>query len=198
MEPYLYHGIRFYNYDLLIKIIQSGYIVPRCELEQGLIVDRNNIFNGTKYISLCQKSLGIEDDSYYKSSFNDFIFNKPNLVLKNNNIKIIFPNNISYYDRDMMTKEEWNKIIFSDGEERTSYYIDEVQTKERISLKDNLIAIGIPICELEKNYNEKYIKELLNKIKTELINKELNVPIINSSISGFADNEECIKKYILK
>ena len=43
MEPYLFHGIKWFNYDLLIKIIESGYILPRCMLEPGLVTDQNNI-----------------------------------------------------------------------------------------------------------------------------------------------------------
>ena len=145
MEPYLYHGIKWYNYDLLLRIIKSGYIMPRCNLETGLITDKNNIFNGTKYISLCQKTLGDDDESVFKSSFNDFIYNKPNLVLKNNNIKIIYPNCMTLFDKDMMSPAEWNKMIFNDNDERVTYYLDEVQTKDNISLKDNLTCSALDI-----------------------------------------------------
>ena len=72
MNNYLYHGVKWWNYDLLVEIIKSGYIMPRCELKEGLVTDQNNIFNGTKYISLCQKSLYDPREEYlYKSSFDD-------------------------------------------------------------------------------------------------------------------------------
>ena len=195
MEPFLYHGLKWNNYNLLFKILKSGYILPRCKIEEGLVTDKNNIFNGTKYISLCQKSLF---DSHmidiYKSSFDDFIFNKPTLVLKNNNINLIYPENITLFDKDFMSPQEWGKIIYNDDEHRFSYYLDELQTSDEISLEDNLIAIGIPLKKISKDYSNEEQKDILLRIKSIILEKYNDIPIINSSVYDFADSEELIEK----
>lgn len=199
MENYLYHGIKWYDYKILVKILESGYIMPRCMLKEGLIVDNNNIFNGNKYISLCQKSLWSEEDQWeYKRSFDDYIFNRPTLVLKKENIDIAYPNLISKLENDTMSPEKWKRITFNDDEERYSYYCDELQTKEKIALKDNLIAIALPGNHLKRQLSTDEARQILKSVKETLIKSELDVPILDSSIYDFADNEECIKKNILK
>ena len=196
MKPYLYHGIKWYNYDLLLKIIESGYILPRCELTDDIVDDKNNIFNGTKYISLCQKSIGTDCKSI-KTSFNEYILNKPTLLLDKKNINLIYPRFITPLENELISPLEWEKLIYNDSDRRVSYYLDEVQTKDRISLKDNLIAVGLPLRHLLRNYSEEEMKNIYNKVKLVLQEKGIDVPIINSSEYDFADDEECIKKYSL-
>ena len=199
MEAYLYHGIKWDNYNLLFKILQSGYILPRCDLEKNLVTDENNIFNGTKFISLCQKNLGPDNEYFFKSSFNDYIFCKPNLVLNNSKLRLIYPYVKTRFEIDNIPPDEWETIVHNDDDDRRiSCYIDEVQTKDRIDLKENLIAIGIPMFQLGRHFDREEIKKFLNKVKETLIESDLDVPIVNSSIYNFADNKENIKTYSLK
>ena len=195
MEPFLYHGIKWNNYSLLVKILKSGYIFPRCMLEDGLVTDKNNIFNGTKYISLCQKSLfDVHMEGIFRCSFDEYILNKPALVLKNENIKLIYPENLTMLDKDMMSPEEWRNIIFNDGEKRFSYYLDELQTDDAISLKDNLLAVGIPLSIFSKQYTKVEQQKILTEIKSIILKEYDNIPIVDSSIYNFADDEKCLKK----
>ena len=128
LEPYLFHSVKWKNFDLLVDIINSGYIMPRCMLEEGKITDTNNIFNGTKYISLSQK--GIADGE--RSSYDELVMDgNPCLVLKRDNLDLISPR---YVDRNELSPDEWRAILFNDGDERFSYYGDELQTKQKISL----------------------------------------------------------------
>ena len=198
MEPYLYHGIKWNNVDLLKDILNSGYILSRRKLNNK-IVDKNNIFNGDRYISLCQKTL---IDNYmrcdYRIAYDDYIVNKPCIVLKNNNIKLIYPNLITMLDKDCMSSEEWHNIIFKNDENRYSYYMDELQVEDEVDLKENMIAVGLPISYIDFNYKENEKKELLDSIYNILEKKYPNIDIIDSSRYSFADNEEEIKKHILK
>jgi hypothetical protein len=187
IEPYLFHSVKWHNFDLLIKILESGYILPRNMLEKGLVTDKNNIFNGTKYISLAQKSLA--DGG--RSSYDELIVDSPCFVLKRDNLDLIYPR---YADRDYMSNEEWNKILFQDGDERYSYYEDELQTKNPIPLKSNMIALGIPVDYLKYNYDGVSYDDTLAKVAEALKANNLNVPIINSSRYSFADNKEQIEK----
>lgn len=194
MESYLFHGIKWYDYDLLIKILESKYILPRCMLKEPLL-DSNNIFNGTKYISLCQKSLGPDYTGAFRSSYDEFIFNKPCFVLENKSFDIIRTDIMSTYDAEMMSPEDWNKIIFNDGKIRPSYYIDEVQTKDKISLKDNLKAVGLPLRDIEKRKSQEELKNYLINLRNTLDKIDKEIPIVNSSCYDFGNGEECIKKY---
>lgn len=198
IEPNLCHGIRWYNYDLLKEILNSGYIMPRCMLKEGLVTDENNIFNGTKYISLCQKSLG---DDYlkhlYRLSYDECIVGKPCLILNNKGINLIYPNQLSIFDVDQISPEEWKKIIFKDDDIRYSYYMDELQTKDVISLSNNLLAVGLPISNMNRNIDKEKKEQIIEDIYT-IIKEKYNVPLIDSTDYSFADNEENIKKYTLK
>ncbi len=194
MEPFLLHGIKWNNYDLLLSIIDQGYILPR-SMQENPPEDRNNIFNGDDYTSFCQKSLM---DGYmfelYRCSFDDFILNKPTLVLKADNVNLIYPRNMTMLEKDMMSTDEWRKLICNNEGERVSYYGDELMTKDKVSLKDNLIAIGLPMDDLKMSYSEEQIEDLVSKIKDGLgkLGRE-DVPIVNSSIYSFADNMEEIE-----
>ena len=188
IEPYLFHSVKWKNFDLLVEIIRSGYIKPRCMLEEGKITDTNNIFNGTKYISLTQK--GMADGE--RSSYDELVMDEnPCLILKKDNLELITPR---YADNNEMTTEEWRAILFNDGDERFSYYGDELQTKNMISLKDNLIAIGLPMSYLKTNYDNVDGDEVLANVREALKESGLDVPILDSSFYTFADNEEEMEK----
>lgn len=196
MEPYLYHGIKWNNYDLMIKILKNGYILPRC-MQNEEIKDDFNLFNGTKYISLSQKTLIEDDREIYRVAYDNFIYNKPMFVLDYKNIDIIYPNIFTIFDKDMMSVKEWQNMLHNDDEQRYSDYCDEVQTKDKISLKKSLLALGLPMKHLEDNYTNEDIKKFLNNLKRVLEDNKINVPVINSSIYDCADDMEHIKKYSL-
>ena len=118
MEPYLYHGIKFYSIETLYKIIESGFIMPRCMMETPS-EDKNNIFNGTKYISLSQKSeIDPRFNDEYRNAFDEFIFEKLCIVIDS----IDNPIHPNLVDWDYLSTEEQQKILFNDSDERRSYY----------------------------------------------------------------------------
>jgi hypothetical protein len=94
-----------------------------------------------------------------------------------------------------MDPEEWRKLIFRDDGERVTYFADELQTKDRISLHSNLIAVGLPKAVL--NY-EKNGEETFERIQKTLRDKGLSVPIIDSSVYSFCDNAETIENNKIK
>ena len=199
MNDYLYHGVKWKNYDLLVKILESGYILPRCMLEEGLVTDRNNIFNGTKYISLCKKTL-IDFDliDAFSSSYDSFIVNSPCLVLKNNNLNLIHPRIITAAERESIGREEWQALLYRDDDERLTYFVDELQSKDPISLKDNLVAVGLPLDDLEFGMDIGEREKILTDISTVLKKKGYDVPLLDSCMYSFADNEESMNRSKIK
>ena len=187
MNKYLYHGIKWGNYDLLIKILESGFILPRCMIEDIDKDDHNNIFNGTKYISLTDKVL-LDGE---RSSYEEVIVDSPCFVLRRDNISLIQP---KYVDWDEVSIDEKRKILYSDSDERYSYYGDEVQTKEQRSLKSNLVAIGLPMYDLDFTHDKNAKLRLFGDIKKALSGMDIDVPILNSSLYSFADDDENIEK----
>ena len=192
MEPFLYHGIKRYNLDLLETILKDGYLKPRKDLPEGLVTDKNNIFNGTEYVSLCEKALySGYADGHTRVSYDEFISNQICLVFKNDNIKLIFPDII---DLDFLSTEEWAAIKFKDGDHRYTYFEDEVQTKDTISLKDNLVAIGLPMEYLGYSYGKGEIKEICDRLTSIMEEQGYSVPIVDSSKYSFADDYEKIEE----
>ena len=187
MNNYLYHGVKWWNYDLLVEIIKSGYIMPRCMLPKEANQDTNNIFNGTKYISLTEK-VRLDGE---RSSYEEVIYGNPCFVLKRDYIDLIHP---KFIEKEMMTPEDYRKILFSDADERFSYYGDEVQTKDKISLKSNLVAIGLPVYDLDATFDNEGKLRLFGSIKEALLGHDIDVPIVNSSLYDFADDEEAIER----
>ena len=193
MEAFLYHGIRDYNLDKLINILQSGFILKRSELtEEYNKKDENEIdFNGENWISLTQKSLF---DPYYDSprvsSFDRFIYNHICLVLQNHYKDLAFTN---FVDFDMYGSSYFRNITKGDSKERYSCFVDEVQTNKNIPVSD-VIAIGYP-----KNYldGKKDVDSDIERIKNTLNEIKLSIPIVDSSNYDFADNHENIKKYTI-
>ena len=193
MEPYLYHGIRFNNIETLYKILDSGFILPRCMIKGSENFDRNNIFNGTKYISLTMKTLMDEHDlEYYRSSFDEVILGSLCIVIDGFK-DIVFP---SYVDWDRISTEEAKRILFKDDDQRYSYYLDEVQTNKRIPIS-NFIAIGYPNYTFEYHLGTINNKEQLLRLKERLLTHGLDIPIVDSSSYYFADDRDNIKKYTL-
>ncbi len=193
VEPYIYHGFKHYRVDILISVLNSGFILPRCMINDESLKDNNNLFNGNKYISLCQKSI-IDDGliNVYRCSFNERIFN--NLCVVIDNVEsLLYPDLIEW---DYTSKEDLNKILFKDGKLRRSYYQDELQTEIPISIT-KFIAVGYPKSYFETIYGEEQCMKILKTIKRELEKHNLDIPIVNSGYYDFADNSEHIKKYTL-
>ncbi len=193
VEPYMYHAFKFYRIDTLLKVLDSGFILPRCMINDESLKDKNNLFNGTKYISLCQKSL-IDDrmTSIYRNSFDEIVFNNLCVVM-DNVTDVLYPNLI---DWDYMGDKEVNEILFNDSPLRHSYYQDELQTDKPIPI-DKFIAVGYPNAYFETHYGKLQNEENLEVIRNELEKHNLDIPIINSGNYDFADNSNCIKKYTL-
>ncbi len=194
MEPYLYHGIRDYNLDRLINILKTGYILPKKMLPDEFKVVRNQQFdfNCQSWVSLSQKSLY---DDYYEdcnpSSFERFVYNHLCAVIDNNIDGINLVNHIFY---DYYGPTGLVNIVSDESEERYSTYMDEVQTRIPVPT-DKFLAIGYPLKHYQRNNKDldEIRKELL-LLRSTLDNKNLKIPIVDSSNYDFADTREDIKK----
>ncbi len=189
MEPYLYHGIKFKNIEVLLEILSTGFIVPR-SMQKHPIEDNLNIFNGNKYISLSQKSL-IEDGMRWMArvSFDVIIHNNINIVI-NNFLDIIYPDLVNW---DCLSPQEARRIRLCDDRQRCSDCMDEVQTDKPIP-KSNFIAIGYPTT-LRSNPEERDAD--IRRIYEAIKRAELDIPVVDSSHYDFADTQEHIKRYTL-
>lgn len=194
VEPYIFHGFKHYRVDILLSVLNSGFILPRCMINDESLKDSNNLFNGNKYISLCQKSI-IDEGlvRIYRSSFDERIFN--NLCVVIDRVEgLLYPDLIEW---DYTGKEELDKILFKDGNLRRSYYQDELQTANPIPIT-KFIAVGYPEFHFEINYGKEQSIKILRTIKDELERHNLDIPIVDSGYYDFADNSERIKKYTLE
>lgn len=193
IEPYTYHGFKFYKIDTLLKVLDSGFILPRCMINDESLKDKNNLFNGTKYISLCRKSM-IDDrmTGIYRNSFDERVFDNLCVVM-DDVTDILYPNLIEW---DYLGERELKEILFNDNELRYSYYQDELQTAKPIPIT-KIIAVGYPKAYFETTFGEEQSNKSLEIIRSELEKHNLDVPIVNSGNYDFADNAECIKKYTL-
>lgn len=191
MEPFLFHGFKNDNIDALLNVLECGYILSRKNLTSNGYVyknDCNNIFNGNDWISLSQKSLIDNRLSHiYRSSYDEFIFNKICLVIDPMGLDLKYTNTI---DWDNCYPDVLRELVNDDNTIRYSYYMDEVQVKHSLS-KTKFLAIGYPIKSV-RNTNK--VIEDLNRIRESLLRVELNIPIVNSDIYTFADNRNEIAK----
>lgn len=186
VEPYFFHGIRRLNLDALYKIIDSGYILPRSMLN-GTVTDCNNIFNGNSWISISQKSLYDPTSMrYFRDSYSEWIPNNLCIVI-NPNIKDIRYTN--YIDADEFYPDERKRLVKDESDTRYSYYIDEVQTKKPIFIED-FLAIGYPLERFKSIKSQEEIDKDLETIYSMLEQKGITIPVLNSSIESFADNEK--------
>lgn len=185
VEPYFFHGIRRLNLDALYNIIDSGYILPRTMLN-GKVTDHNNIFNGNSWISISQKSL--YDPAHmreFRDSYSEWIVNNLCIVI---NPKINDIRYTNYIDSDEFYPEERKRLVKDESDTRYSYYIDEVQTRHPIFI-DDFIAIGYPLERFKATKSKEEIDKDLETIYSMLEQKGLNIPVLDSSIESFADNE---------
>lgn len=189
MEPYLYHGIKFRNLEVLLEILSTGFILPKA-MQKNPNDDGHNIFNGDKFISLSQKTL-IDDGLRFRArcSFDDAIYRNINIVISNF-WDIIYPDLVEW---DFISPERARAIRLSDSRQRFSDCIDEVQTDKPIP-KSNFIAIGYP-TDLRSDPKERDAD--IKRIYEALKRAQLSIPVVDSCHYDFADTEEHIKKYTL-
>ena len=189
MEPYLFHGFRDFNIDVLCKVLENGFILPR-KMIDGAKTDCNNIFNGNAWISLCQKSL-MDTSMYYRfrDSYSEWVLDHLCIVIKNDIDGVRFTN---YIDPDECYASVRKRLVYDENLERYSYYMDEVQTNVPIPC-DKFLAIGYPMDHFKRIKTDDEINEDINRIYKMLEESGLEIPIVNSSEYSFADNEKCIR-----
>ena len=96
MESYFYHRFRNFNLDTLLRVFDSGFILPRKMVVNG-VDDANNIFNGNSYISLVQKTLMTDDMCrYFRSAYNELIQGNLCVVISSEIDGIVYPNYIDF------------------------------------------------------------------------------------------------------
>lgn len=189
MEPYLFHGFRDFNVDVVCRVLENGFILPRKMINDAK-TDCNNIFNGNAWISLCQKSL-MDTSMYYRfrDSYSEWILDRLCIVIDNNIDGLRFTN---YIDPDECYASVRKRLVYDENPERYSYYMDEVQTNIPIP-SDKFLAIGYPVDYFRSVKSFEEMREDISKIYKILEEKGLNIPVINSSEYSFADNSECIR-----
>lgn len=197
MNPYLYHGIRDYNLSRLINILDTGFILPKKMLPDSFKIDRKDELDltGKSWISLCQKTLY---DDFYKetnpSAFEVDIFNHICAVIDNNIDGLHYTNHLLL---DFFGPKYIMSMVKDDSEERYSTYLDEVQTKNPVPTS-KFIAIGYPKSFFEEHDTKRNVTNELDILAKKLKEKNLNIPIVDSSYYDFADDEEQIKKLTIR
>lgn len=190
MEPYYFHRFRNYNLERLIQVLESGFILPRSMMKNPP-TDQNNIFNGTNWISLAQKTLMDDQQcNYFRSSYNELIPGNICVVISPSIDGIVFPDYFDY--ENVFDDKEREKVFFNDGKERFSYYLDEVQTDVPIPTS-KFIAIGYPVSHFKITKSDKEIAEDIENIKSTMERNKINIPILDSTSYSFADDERHMK-----
>lgn len=194
MSDYIFHGIKFYDFERLHQIIDTGYILPRKMMGENKPNDDFNLFNGTEYISLSMPSQGSDRLArVYGSAYKRYIFSNLCFVL-DDIPNLEYP--VLMFEDDIYL-DEYQKMLRSDEGLRYSYFMDEVMTKDKIPLS-KVVAIGYPKGCIEDRFDEDRANMELKALFEHLDRKNINVPVVDSTYYGFADNEEAIKKYTLK
>jgi len=190
MEPYFFHGFRDYNVDTVCRVLESGFILPRKMITNGFD-DSNNIFNGEAWISLSQKSL-IDPHPRYRvrEAYNEWIYDHLCVVISPNIDGVTYTN---YVDSDECYKEWRKHVVYDDNPIRYSYYIDEVQTNVAIPV-EKILALGYPSNYFFMIKGESGVKDDLDVLCNKLASKNLDIPIVNSSMYDFADNSKQLIK----
>ena len=194
MSDYVFHGIKFLDFERLHQIIDTGYILSRKMMGENKPNDTYNLFNGTEYISLSMPSQGSPRLArIFKNAYNYYIFN--NLCIVFGDVpNIIYP--LLMCEEDIYL-DEYQKILRSDEGDRFSYFMDEVMVKDKIDLS-RAIAIGYPLDNIKGQFNEEKAYKELETLYDHLEKKNINIPVIDSTHYGFADTPEDVKKYTLK
>ncbi len=194
MSDYIFHGVKFFDFERLHQIIETGFVLSRKMMTENKPDDTYNLFNGTEYISLSMPSQGSPRlGRIFKSAYDRYVFG--NLCFIFDDVpNLVYP--ILITDEDIYL-EEYRKILRTDEGERYSYFMDEVMTKDRIPLS-RCVGIGFPKELIAKRIDEGTADKELKSLFEHLESKNIKVPVIDSTYYGFADTKEDIKKYTLK
>lgn len=184
LYPKLYfHSVRF-NFNYLIDILNSGYILSRDNVHHA---NSKESFSGNNYISLIKYQEGINEIYYQEDGvikvcgFNVYVVNHAGLILHNiNPLPTLF-----------MSYNELYKTANDDSLIRFSELGDEFQIRDSISL-DKMIALFYPITLMRQNDIEKYDEEL-KMLSKALKDNNYYMPIIDST--GYLIDNELDKFY---
>lgn len=209
----LYHAIsveeEYYDQDktlvVLEHILKDQHLLSR-RLQKDLDPEKGG-FSGFDYISLYDNSLRgakpYANNKFYEGydSYHCYIANSLSLGFKRNNIAIIKPTLIRPVIFDWGSLEEM-RYLGRYAEERYTDMPDEVQVKDKISLK-NLTCLTLPVHLMVRGENgtifdENGISDCLNKTKKLLEKYGYSIPIYDLYSRTKLDSEEKITKVYQK
>lgn len=188
MEPYYFHRFRNFNLDALYSVVENGFILPR-KMIKDAPSDTKNIFNGNSWISLSQKSL-MDDlmNRRFLSSYNELIVGSLCAVIDKDIPGVVDTNYVIY---DFLSPSLKDKIRNSEALPRFSEFLDEVQTDVAIPI-EKFLAIGYPLSHFRKSLSDEDVIRDIEKIEDAFLKKGISIPILDSGIYDFADDEEHI------
>ena len=194
MSEYIFHGIKFFDFERLHQIIETGYILPRKMMGENMPDDTYNLFNGTEYISLSMPSQGSPRLArIFKSAYDRYVFGNLCFIFEDVP-NLVYPLLIS---EDDIYLEEYRKILRTDEGERYSYFMDEVMTKDKIDIS-NAVAIGYPKEMINSRIGSDVASKELDSLYNHLDKRNIKLPVIDSTYYDFADTSEDIKKNVLR
>ena len=194
MNDYLFHGIKFFDFERLHQIIEIGYILPRKMMGENKPDDTYNLFNGTEYISLSMPSQGSPRLArIFRSAYDRYIFGNLCFVFENVP-NLVYPLLLC---EDDIYLDEYQKILRTDEGDRYSYFMDEVMTKDKIDIT-NAIAIGYPKEMIDNRLGSDVAIKELDALYNHLDKKNIKLPVIDSTYYNFAETPEEVKRYTLK
>ena len=188
--------------SVLEEILKSDAILSR--RNQGLTDESNTNFSGLDYISLSdyEKRFVCNKEKEFYNSFYAYVRRGLSLAFPQESIKVIEPTILPILSKNIRDFE-YMRLYGLDKTERFTDLPDEVQVKDKLTLKD-LNGVLFP-CD---NYmhsklftrKEKMIKLLLEEVKIvkeilEKYNKEVNIYDVDSLLEV---NEDNIENIVLK
>lgn len=188
--------------SVLEAILKSDAILSR--RNQGLTDESNTNFSGLDYISLSdyEKRFVCNKEKEFYNSFYAYVRRGLSLAFPQESIKVIEPTILPILSKNIRDFE-YMRLYGLDKTERFTDLPDEVQVKDKLTLKD-LNGVLFP-CD---NYmhsklftrKEKMIKLLLEEVKIvkeilEKYNKEVNIYDVDSLLEV---NEDNIENIVLK
>ena len=179
---YYSHTINITNFSLkdidkVEEILKAGYIYSRRNLKDILHInkeeldEKNALFNGMDYVSLCDLSKKHREYSAYEMYVKrglSFLFNKK--------IEVIVPSIVNIRVGTYSFISDAHYFGLSRG--RYSDLYDEVQVKDKVSL-NNLEGMILSLSSIKSYRGEDHLLEYLKLLKKVLILYQKNVPIIN-------------------
>ena len=188
--------------SVLEAILKSDAILSR--RNQGLTDESNTNFSGLDYISLSdyEKRFVCNKEKDFYNSFYAYVRRGLSLAFPQESIKVIEPTILPILSKNIRDFE-YMRLYGLDKTERFTDLPDEVQVKDKLTLKD-LNGVLFP-CD---NYmhsklftrKEKMIKLLLEEVKIvkeilEKYNKEVNIYDVDSLLEV---NENNIENIVLR